>query len=437
MKKYNHQLNVYEAFQLRMDYIFGEFENIYIAFSGGKDSGVLLHLVVDYMKRKGITKKIGLFHQDMEAQYELTTNYVTEMYEMFQDRVEPYWFCLPIQARTAVGNYEMYWYPWDAEKPECWVRSMPTMRYVYTSTNNPMGDYYTYKMPYKDHAKQFARWYKDLHGGGPTIGLIGLRADESLHRYSAIVNKRYAYKGEKWITAHTQNVWSASPIYDWHVSDVWIANGRFGYAYNKLYDMFYLAGVVPDDMRVASPFHDEAKHSLNLYRVIEPKTWAKLVGRVQGTNFAAIYGGTKAMGYREITLPEGHNWKSYTKFLLATLPEAVRNNYKEKFITSIKFWAHTGGGFAETIIQEIEACGYDIERNGVSNYTKDGKTKITFRGMPDNTDDVSGTIDIPSWKRMAFCILKNDHTCKSMGFGLTKYQQDMKNELIQKYKNVL
>lgn len=436
MKRHNKQLNVYEAFQLRMDYIFSEFENIYIAFSGGKDSGVLLHLVMDYMKRKGITKKIGLFHQDMEAQYQLTTDYVTAMYEKFLKRVEPYWFCVPMQTRTAVGNFQMYWFPWDDEKPDCWLRPMPNMSYVYNLANNPMTTY-RYKMLYKEHAKSFGRWYRDVHGGGKTVGLIGLRADESLHRYSAISNKKYDYKGKKYITETAANVWTASPLYDWQVDDVWIANARFGYDYNKLYDMFYLAGVGVSDMRVASPFSDEAKHSLNLYRVIEPKTWTKLVGRVHGANFAAIYGATKAMGYREITLPEGHTWKSYTKFLLATLPAEIRESYKEKFKTSIKFWARTGGGFAEDIIQEIENCGYSIVRNGISNYTKDGKSKITFRGIPDDTDDVKGTIDIPSWKRMAFCILKNDHNCKFMGFGLTKYQQEQKKAIVEKYKNSL
>ncbi len=34
--------------------------------------------------------------------------------------------------------------------------------------------------------------------------------------------------------------------------------------------------------------------------------WTKLVGRVRGANFASIYGRTKAMGYRNVTLPEGH-----------------------------------------------------------------------------------------------------------------------------------
>lgn len=50
-------INVYEAFQNRMEYIFQEFENIYVSFSGGKDSGLLLNLVLDYMKSHNIKKK--------------------------------------------------------------------------------------------------------------------------------------------------------------------------------------------------------------------------------------------------------------------------------------------------------------------------------------------------------------------------------------------
>lgn len=57
-------------------------------------------------------------------------------------------------------------------------------------------------------------------------------------------------------------------------------------------------------------------HSLKLYQALEPATWGKLVGRVNGANFAALYGGTVAMGYRGAVLPKGHTWKSYVEFYL-------------------------------------------------------------------------------------------------------------------------
>lgn len=73
---------------------------------------------------------------------------------------------------------------------------------------------------------------------------------------------------------------------------------------------------------------------------------------MQGANFACIYSKSKAMGYRNI-IPE-HTWKSYTMFLLDTLPVRLRNNYVKKFNTSIKFWHTTGGGLDENVIQELE-----------------------------------------------------------------------------------
>ena len=161
------------------------------------------------------------------------------------------------------------------------------------------------------------------------------------------------------------------------------------------------------------------------------------MGRVQGANFACIYGKTKAMGYRNITLPEGHTWKSFTLFLLETLPARLRNNYVKKFKTSIEFWHKTGGGLDEESITELERHGYQIKRNGVSNYTLSKKTRIIFLGdIPDDTDDIKSTKDIPSWKRMCYCILKNDHICRFMGFGMSKEQKKRIDVIRKEYKSV-
>ena len=276
-------------------------------------------------------------------------------------------------------------------------------------------------------------WYRDNHPG-KTIILLGLRAQESLHRYSAIANKRHAYDGKQWITNDAKNLYSASPIYDWETEDVWTAYGKFGFPYNKLYDLYYKAGVKLDDMRVASPFIEFAADSLNLYRVIEPDTWARVVGRVNGANFGSIYGRTKAMGYKQVTLPPGHTWKSYTLYLLNTLPPDLRDHYVQIFRTSVKFWEDTGGGFSDDVIKDIKDHGYKIKENGISNFSKDGKHRIIFdQPLPDDTDDVESTHDIPSWKRMCYCILKNDYLCRFMGFGPTKIEAQRIKAIKQKY----
>lgn len=435
VKKYLN-FSVYEALQQRLQFIFEEFENIYISFSGGKDSTLLLNLVLDYKNAHFPDRTIGVFHQDFEAQYTVTTEFITNTFHTLEGKADLYWVCLPMATRTALSSYEMFWYPWDDKKQELWVRPMPEHPYV-INIQKPF-THYRYRMHQEDLAKQFGRFYKEEHENKKTICLLGIRADESLQRYSGFLNKKYGYKEQCWITKQFKDVWCASPLYDWTTSDVWTANYKFNYPYNPLYDLYYKAGLTPDQMRVASPFNDYSKDSLNLYRVIDPQIWSKLVGRVQGANFGAVYARSKAMGYRNISLPPGHTWESYTKFLLDTLPKRLQNNYVKKFQTSIQFWHETGGGLSEETIAELEEKGYKIRRNGVSNYTLDKKSRVVFvQKIPDHTDDILTSKDIPSWKRMCYCILKNDHTCRFMGFGLTRQEQKKIDLLKEKYRGVL
>ena len=107
-------MDVYQAFQKRMDFVVKEFDVISISFSGGKDSGVLLNLVMDYLKEHNINdKKVCIFHQDMECQYQATSDYVEETFKEFADKAECYWFCQPIESRNALSMFQHYWYPWD------------------------------------------------------------------------------------------------------------------------------------------------------------------------------------------------------------------------------------------------------------------------------------------------------------------------------------
>lgn len=76
------------------------------------------------------------------------------------------------------------------------------------------------------------------------------------------------------------------------------ATARFGFDYNRLYDLLYQAGLTAGQMRVASPFNDCAQESLKLYKVIDPSNWARMIGRVNGVNFTGLYGGTTAMGWK-------------------------------------------------------------------------------------------------------------------------------------------
>lgn len=434
MKKYL-DINVYEATQKRLAYIFENFENIYVSFSGGKDSGLLLNLVLDYKRKHNIKKKIGVFHQDFEAQYQATTDFVEKMFLSNLDDIDPYWVCIPQASRCAVSNFQMYWYTWDDQKEADWVRPMPKHPFIINLKNHPF-DFYKYKMAQEDFYAEFGLWYARQHKGN-TVCLLGIRADESLNRYRAYAtDRKISFEDSgKWTTQMGPHFYNAYPLYDWTTKDIWIANGKFEYEYNRIYDLFYKAGLSINQMRVASPYHESAKDSLNLYRVLDPQTWVKVVARVQGANFGAIYGNTKVLGSKRFTLPDGHTWRSYVKFLLATLPDDIRENYITKFKTSIRFWWKRGGVVSPDTLKELEACNYNIRNRGQGN-SRSTKDQVVFLGTPDDTDDIKSSIDIPSWKRMAICILKNDHLCKHMGFAQTKRQSERERELIEKYKNL-
>lgn len=425
-----------KALEERLKLIFEDFDNICVSFSGGKDSGMLLNAVLDYKKTHGYKQRIGVFHEDYEAQYTKTTEFVTRMYENNIDDIEPYWFCVPMTVNCSVSMHQLSWVPWNPVEKEIWVRQLPEMPYVLSLENKNIPDFYKLAMTDDALYEEFGKWYAKTHPG-KTIVLLGLRANESLNRYSSITNERkILYKGQKWTRTASENYYVGLPIYDFEAQDVWVMNGRKEYDYNRLYDLYWKAGLSLEQMRVASPYNIWGRATLNLYRVIDPDVWVKVVCRVEGANFAAFYGGTKAVGYRDVKLPPGHTWESYCKFLLSTLPEETRNHYIKKFKTSIKFWSEKGGAVTEDAITELETLKYPIAIDGTSPWSKHGKKAVVFKEIPDDTDDIQSTIDIPSWKRMTFCIIKMDHVCKWMGFAPTKEQSERVKKIIEKYRGI-
>jgi predicted phosphoadenosine phosphosulfate sulfurtransferase len=138
------------------------------------------------------------------------------------------------------------------------------------------------------------------------------------------------------------------------------------------------------------------------------------------------------MGWRKIKLPKGHTWKSYLNFLLNTLPEETRNNYKKKLDKSIEFWASKGGCLDDDAIKDLERNNIEYEV-GKSNYSD--KKAIKIKSYIDDIDSIYFN-KFPSYKRMCVCILKNDHFCKYMGFSQTKKETEKRKKAIAKYKGI-
>lgn len=316
--------NVYELAQERLELIFKEFDTICVSFSGGKDSGVLLNLCIDYIRRNNLKRKLCVFHMDYEIQYTVTIDYVDRILEANKDILEVYRVCVPFKVTTCTSMYQSYWRPWDESMKELWVRQMP--QGSYTKEAFP---FYTEKMWDYEFQMHFAKWLHQRKDAVRTCFLIGIRTQESFNRWRSIhLNRKYQmYHNYRWTSKIGNDIFNAYPIYDWKTTDIWTANGKFGFDYNHLYDLYYKAGVNIERQRVASPFLCEAQESLALYKVIDPNTWGKMIGRVNGVNFTGIYGGTHAMGWQSVRIPEGYTWKSFMQFLLSTLPEETRRNY--------------------------------------------------------------------------------------------------------------
>lgn len=425
--------NVHEAATKRIEYIFSEFSKILVAFSGGKDSSVLMNLAYDYASEHDRISDLAMFHMDYEAQYQMTTDFVEDAFLNQFQGVEKYWLCLPMGAQCACRMDGAYWIPWDKDKQSIWVREMPVNPFVINEDNVPFE--FIKGTPDYDMQEAFGRWYQKKHGKKTAV-LIGIRADESLNRFRAIKgnHKVHAYKDTNYILAENDHLANAYPLYDWTAPDIWIYNAKFRKSYNKLYDLYYQAGVPVAKMRVASPFNDCAMDTLHLYKVIDPVNWGKMVGRVNGVNMASLYGGTTAMGWKSITKPAHFTWKEYCFFLLNTLPENVRENYLAKLKTSIKFWHDRGGALDAETIRELEESGIRFENRGKKCKTST-KDVCTFDDYPDEAA-VTKFKDVPSYKRMCVCIIKNDYLCKYMGFAPTKVESERRAKAIEKYKNL-
>ena len=424
-------MTVYELTQQRLARIFADFDNIYVSFSGGKDSGVLLNLCIDFIRQNNLDRKLGVFHIDYEAQYECTTQYVNETLLQNTDILDIYRICVPFKVSTCTSMHQNHWRPWQPDLQDIWVAHKPE-----NCLTEKDFSFFDQKMWDYDFQNKFGLWFHERKQTKRTCCLIGIRTQESLHRWRAIHSDRNYrnYDGLNWTKEMYENVFNAYPIYDWITEDIWTANARFNWTYNKLYDLYYQAGVPLDAMRVASPFLSAAQDSLKLYRIIEPHTWGKLVSRVNGVNFTGIYGGTTAMGWKSIALPKGHTWKSYMYFLLDTLPENTRTNYLSKLETSMKFWRERGGVLSDKTISELQDAGVNITIGTETNYKTD-KKPVRMEYI-DDIDSAEFNL-IPTFKRMCICIMKNDHLCKYMGFSLTKNENDRRKAIMDKYNALL
>ncbi len=390
--------NVCEAAQERISFTFDNFEKIYISFSGGKDSTVMLHMVMAAAIKRN--RKVGLLFIDLEGQYKLTIDHIKACYEMYADFVIPFWVCLPIHLRNAVSVFETHWKCWDINSEKMWIRDPPKN----SITEYNYFPFFHDGMEFEEFVPMFGNWFSE---GKECACFVGIRTDESLNRFRTISSKgKIKFKDKQYTTLVCSNVYNIYPIYDWKTSDLWVFHAKNkGLPYNRLYDLMHLAGLTISQMRICQPYGDDQRRGLWLFHLIEPETWAKVVARVNGANSGALYVNESGnvTGYRKISKPEGHTWQSFANLLINSMPPKTKNHYQNKISVFVKWWMERG---------------YES-------------------GIPDEGDyKLEADKKIPSWRRICKSLLRNDYWCKGLSF--TQHRSDAYNKylsLMEKRKN--
>lgn len=395
--------NVYDAAVERYDYIYRNFEKVYVSFSNGKDSGVLLNLAIEAARKAG-RLPVNVLYIDMEAQYRHAIEFTERMFS--RKEVQGWWVCLPIHLRNAVSQYQPHWLCWDKTKRDAWIREYPKNKWVIKDEG--YFPFFERGMEFEEFVPKFAEWFSE---GKKTACCVGIRSDESLNRFRTIASEsKIRLEGLSWTTKlrpkeDESKVYNCYPIYDWRVEDIWRANGKFGWDYNKIYDIMHMAGVPLHKQRLCQPYGDDQRQGLYLFKILEPETWAKVVNRVEGANFGNRYteNDRTTLGNYKVNLPDGHTYESYAHFLLDTMPPYLAEHYREKIDKFLAWWEKEGVGC-------IPDC---------ADAREEAKRKV------------------PSWRRICKVLLKNDYWCKGLSFSQTKKEMEKQVEMITRYRQEL
>lgn len=405
MKIYNDK-NVFDASMERIEFAFDNFENLCVSYSGGKDSTVMIQLVEMIAEKKN--RSYDVLFIDMEAQYLMTIEHIKTLKNKLKHIRDFYWVCLPLSLRNAVSVFEPRWICWEKSKKEKWVREMPEFA---INEDNNIFPFFRYAMEFEEFVPEFEKWYSEKYNGSLCGHFVGIRCDESLNRFRTIVSmKKERFKDKPWTTRNKplEHTYSIYPIYDWRTEDDWIATFKYNLEYNYVYELMYKNGLTIHQQRLCQPFGDDQKNGLDQYRAIEAENWDKLLKRVAGVNFGNIYCRTSALGNIKSEKPAHLTWQEWALYLLESIGiynKKLEKHYAIKIKKFFQYWE--------------EKCGCPLNM------------------IEDEADKKMESLKIvPSWRRVARALERNDFFLTRLSFGETKSDVQYLKEMIYGCNNL-
>lgn len=382
MKIYGSNNVLIEA-EKRIHRLFDDFENVVVGFSGGKDSTVCFNLALKIAEERN-RLPLKVLWVDQEAEWQGTADYVQSVFD--DERVEPWWFQIPMKWYNNVSSYEKYIYIWQEGADHIRPLSPASIK------ENKYLEFGFHEV--------FERIFKVHFSDQKSCYISGVRTEESPKRFVSLTSEP-TYEDITWGKRLNKSLdhYTFYPLYDWSYTDIWKYIHDNNCDYNKVYDGMYNHGVKIKDMRISNLHHETAIQSLMIVQEIEPETWNKVAKRIEGANTI------KHLATNSFACPKElpymfEDWREYAIHLVENVIQEETN--KEKMFKKINQYEDLysseliSSNFWRVIINTILSSDFDFTKlhnwliaGGVQTYRRvkrnpDGKNKKNFvwlRGM--------------------------------------------------------
>jgi len=285
VKRLSGSVNVLDAAKQRILNVFDSGLNVALSTSGGKDSIVLTHLVLQLIRAGRINpKQLVVQFCDEEAMHEEVINIVEKQRKIFlAEGVTFNWYCIQVRhynCFNSLSNDESF-ITWDAYKKDTWVRPMPK----WAIKTHPM---------LKERMDTYQDFFDKVNQD--RISMIGIRAAESIQRLQNLANKSHTIdQNDKMI-----NIGKSFPIYDWTDNDVWLYIKQNNLEIPKTYLNLYQIGESRNKLRLSQFFSvDTAKVLVGLSEY-DPGLMERVINREPNAYIASVYWGTELFKRKKI-----------------------------------------------------------------------------------------------------------------------------------------